>query len=154
MADDYLPAEKRIHYSNNAGSSHSGNPYLPTDTQPPELAQEQRAPSGHVAAGKTLADFLTDVKAITPVIPDSVAQYYMKKNGLNNEDPRIIRLISIATQKFISDIALDTMQSARMQGLGQLKKGNRDARFVINTELLEPVLEEYGIPFDRPNFYH
>ncbi|CAD5206545.1 unnamed protein product [Bursaphelenchus okinawaensis] len=151
MADEYVPPEKRTHYSTNAGPSYEN---LDNASQPPQLALEQHAPSGHVAAGKTLADFLTEVKAINPVIPDSVAQYYMKKNGLDNEDPRIIRLISIATQKFISDIALDTMQSARMQGLGQVKKGNREPRFVINTELLEPVLEEYGVPFDRPNFYH
>jgi transcription initiation factor TFIID subunit 10 len=59
---------------------------------------------------KTLAEFMENLKDCQPVIPDPVAMHLMRKNGLNTDDPRIVRLISLATQKFISDITLDSMQ--------------------------------------------
>uniref|UniRef100_A0A183BP48 40S ribosomal protein S25 n=1 Tax=Globodera pallida TaxID=36090 RepID=A0A183BP48_GLOPA len=45
------------------------------------------------------------------------------------------------------------MQQARIKGLGQVKKGQREAKFCLTNELLQPVLEEYGIQMDRPPFY-
>jgi transcription initiation factor TFIID subunit 10 len=58
----------------------------------------------------TLAEFMDNLKDCQPVIPDPVAIHVMRKNGLTTDDPRIVRLISLATQKFISDITLDAMQ--------------------------------------------
>lgn len=58
----------------------------------------------------TLAEFINNLKSCQPVIPDPVAMHVMRKNGLNTDDPCIVRLISLATQKFVSDIALDAMQ--------------------------------------------
>lgn len=59
---------------------------------------------------KTLEEFIDNLKNCQPVIPDPVAIHIMRKNGLNSDDPRIVRLISLATQKFISDITLDAIQ--------------------------------------------
>ena len=115
-----------------------------------------------------LANFIDSLAHVQPVIPDAVALHVMRKNGLSTDDPRIVRLISLATQKFVSDIALDAMQlvgffllfaslkssfesngrlQARMKGLGQIRKGTQEARFVLNSEVLEPVLQEYGVAF-------
>uniref|UniRef100_A0A914I485 Uncharacterized protein n=1 Tax=Globodera rostochiensis TaxID=31243 RepID=A0A914I485_GLORO len=76
-----------------------------------------------------------------------------RKNGIANPDVRVVRLFSLAAQKFISDICLDAMQQARIKGLGQVKKGQREAKYCLTNELLQPVLEEYGIQMDRPPFY-
>ncbi|KAI3414214.1 hypothetical protein GPALN_011671 [Globodera pallida] len=106
-----------------------------------------------VRPGSSLADFYKDLEQYQPTIPDSVALYYMRKNGIANPDVRVVRLFSLAAQKFISDICLDAMQQARIKGLGQVKKGQREAKFCLTNELLQPVLEEYGIQMDRPPFY-
>jgi hypothetical protein len=41
-----------------------------------------------------------------------------------------------------------------MKGLGQVKKGTNETRFVLTTDLLESVLKEYGVPFDRHDQSH
>lgn len=64
----------------------------------------------YVQPGSSLADFINDLDQYAPAIPDAVALYFMRKNGIDNPDPRVVRLFSLATQKFVSDIALDAMQ--------------------------------------------
>jgi transcription initiation factor TFIID subunit 10 len=107
----------------------------------------------YVQPGCSLADFICDLEQYTPAIPDAVAVYFMRKNGIDNPDPRVVRLFSLATQKFISDIALDAMQQARIKGLGLVRKGSRETRFNLTSQLLEPVLEEHGIKLERPPYY-
>lgn len=51
-------------------------------------------------------------------IPDAVTNYYMTKAGLPpppQTDQRLARLLALATQKFISDIAADAYQYSRIR---------------------------------------
>lgn len=64
--------------------------------------------------GSSLSDFIGDLDQYAPAIPDAVALYFMRKNGIDNPDPRVVRLFSLATQKFVSDIALDAMQQVAL----------------------------------------
>ncbi|KAL7077684.1 hypothetical protein ACQ4LE_003049 [Meloidogyne hapla] len=120
---------------------------------PEAYIEELTKASANLRTGSTLADFYKDLEQYTPAIPDSVAIYYMKKNGIASPDPRVVRLFSLATQKFISDICLDAMQQARIKGLGQVRKGTRNAKYCLTSELLLPILEEYGIKVDKPPYY-
>ncbi|PAV86752.1 hypothetical protein WR25_17118 [Diploscapter pachys] len=104
--------------------------------------------------GKDLRSFMAQIHEYTPTIPDAVTLYYMQAAGIDSADPKIVRLISLATQKFVSDIVLDAMQNARMKGLGQTKKGTKDTKFTLTNELLEPVLKEYGINLSKPPYSH
>ncbi|VDM99260.1 unnamed protein product [Thelazia callipaeda] len=111
--------------------------------------------SGPVLPGTSLrlVDFVNDLDNYVPTIPDAVAIHYMKKCGVDCADSRVIRLFSLASQKFISDIVLDAMQQARMKGLGQTKKGTKETRYTLTLELLEPVLAEYGIELKKPPYF-
>ncbi|KAM9874049.1 Transcription initiation factor TFIID subunit 10 [Verticillium dahliae] len=51
-------------------------------------------------------------------IPDAVTNYYMTKAGLPpppQTDPRLARLLALATQKFVADIAADAYQYSRIR---------------------------------------
>ena len=66
---------------------------------------------------RNISDLLSTLENYAPAIPDSVAIYFLRKNGVQNPDPRIVRLFSLASQKYISDIVLDSMQQVSKDNL-------------------------------------
>ncbi|KAI1807732.1 transcription initiation factor IID, TAF10 subunit [Daldinia bambusicola] len=66
----------------------------------------------------SLKEFLTKMDDYAPIIPDAVTNYYMTKAGLPpppHTDPRLARLIALAVQKFVADIAADAYQYSRIR---------------------------------------
>ncbi|KAF1817222.1 transcription initiation factor IID, TAF10 subunit [Eremomyces bilateralis CBS 781.70] len=99
------------------------------------LSAAPAGPSGPRIAQKkdvTLRDFLGKMDDYAPIIPDAVINYYLTLAGLPpppQTPPHLARLLGLATQKFIADIAADSYQYSRirssnttsnnpMQGLG------------------------------------
>ncbi|TPX11683.1 uncharacterized protein E0L32_007662 [Thyridium curvatum] len=67
----------------------------------------------------SLKDFLNKMDDYAPIIPDAVTNYYMTKAGLPpppQTDQRLARLLALATQKFVADIAADAYQYSRIRG--------------------------------------
>ncbi|CCH62397.1 hypothetical protein TBLA_0H01090 [Henningerozyma blattae CBS 6284] len=64
---------------------------------------------------KTLSELLDMMEDNAPIIPDPVIDYYMAKNGFQCGDVRVKRLLALATQKFISDIACDAYEYSRIR---------------------------------------
>lgn len=64
---------------------------------------------------KTLNDILNLVEDNPPIIPDAVIDYYLMKNGFDCADVRVKRLLALATQKFVSDIAADAYEYSRIR---------------------------------------
>ena len=48
-------------------------------------------------------------------MPDSVIAHYMKKTGFIVNDPKLVKVVSIASQKFISEIVNDVMQHHKLK---------------------------------------
>ncbi|KAL7931780.1 transcription initiation factor TFIID 23-30kDa subunit domain-containing protein [Trichoderma chlorosporum] len=66
----------------------------------------------------SLREFLNKIDDYAPIIPDAVTHYYMTKAGLPpppQTDPRLARLLALATQKFIADVAADAYQYSRIR---------------------------------------
>ncbi|CAH1239817.1 transcription initiation factor TFIID subunit 10-like [Branchiostoma lanceolatum] len=105
-------------------------------------------------AGVSLADFLLQLEDYTPTIPDAVTAYYLNRAGFEASDPRIVRLISLAAQKFVSDIANDALQHCKMRGSAQSsRKSGKDKRYTLSMEDLSPALSEYGINVKKPYYF-
>lgn len=65
---------------------------------------------------KTLKEVLELMDSdFQPIIPDIVTDYYLAKNGFETSDIRIKRLLALATQKFISDVAQDAYEYSRIR---------------------------------------
>ncbi|ORY06647.1 transcription initiation factor TFIID 23-30kDa subunit-domain-containing protein [Clohesyomyces aquaticus] len=66
----------------------------------------------------TLREFLGKMDEYAPIIPDAVTNYYLTLAGLPpppQTSPHLARLLALATQKFIADIAADAYQFSRIR---------------------------------------
>lgn len=87
-----------------------GSNPISSSSQPlvPELPELNRK-------DKKLKEILDMMDDYSPIIPDAVTDYLMAKNGLQINDLNIKRLLALATQKFISDIAQDAYEYSRIR---------------------------------------
>jgi transcription initiation factor TFIID subunit 10 len=65
--------------------------------------------------GEILDEFCQKLEDINTTLPDSVINYYMRKSGFIVNDPKLVKIISIASQKFISEIVNDVWQRQRLK---------------------------------------
>lgn len=49
-----------------------------------------------------LNKFTSSLDEFKPVIPETVTQHYMRQCGLQTEDERVVKLLSVSVQKFMS----------------------------------------------------
>ncbi|KAK1772201.1 transcription initiation factor TFIID 23-30kDa subunit-domain-containing protein [Phialemonium atrogriseum] len=85
----------------------------PSDEAPALL--EPRLPT---RKDTSLKELLSKMDDYAPIIPDAVTHYYMTRAGLPpppQTDPRLARLLALATQKFVADIAADAYQYSRIR---------------------------------------
>ena len=73
---------------------------------------------------KTLEEILEMMDNTPPIIPDAVVDYYLTKNGFNVADIRVKRLLALATQKFVSDIAKDAYEYSRIRSSVAVSNAN------------------------------
>lgn len=66
-----------------------------------------------------------------------------------------IRLVSLAAQKFVSDVANDALQHCKIRGASQTSKTSKgkDRRYTLTMEDLTPALAEYGITVKKPHYF-
>uniref|UniRef100_A0A2M4AM13 Transcription initiation factor TFIID subunit 10 n=1 Tax=Anopheles triannulatus TaxID=58253 RepID=A0A2M4AM13_9DIPT len=129
---------------------------------PPKKQSEQAEDR---TQGQILSDFLTQLEDYTPTIPDSVTSYYLNSAGFEGADPRIVRLISIAAQKFISDVANDALQhcktrtnSAPTSGSSKshnqkISSSSKDRKHTLTMDDLQPALNDYGITVRKAHYF-
>jgi len=103
-----------------------------------------------LSSTEEIEDFLSSLEDYVPTIPDEVVQYYLNRTGFICNDIRVKRLIALAAQKFISDIANDALQYCKIRQSNALKK---DKRLTLTMEDLAQSGKEYGINIKKPEYY-
>ncbi|KDN46445.1 hypothetical protein K437DRAFT_256171 [Tilletiaria anomala UBC 951] len=142
-----------------------GSSILPTAAQSQMMA---RRAEEEARKNRTLSEFLLMLDGYTPLIPDEVTDFYLERAGFECQDVRLKRLVSLAAEKFVSDIASDAFQYARIRsnaGPGGRSKGGAAAggaagqgakdrsRTVLTMDDLSAALSEYGINARRSEFF-
>lgn len=63
--------------------------------------------------------------------------------------------MSLAAQKFVSDVANDALQHCKTRGVSQTSKTSKgkDRRYSLTMEDLTPALAEYGITVKKPHYF-
>ncbi|KAF3792025.1 Transcription initiation factor TFIID subunit 10 [Nymphaea thermarum] len=104
-----------------------------------------------------LANFLNSLIDYNPTIPDELVEHCIAKSGFQCPDIRITRLVAVATQKFISEIASDALQLCKARQSAVVKdkkdKHQKDKRLILTMEDLSKALSEYGINVKRPEYF-
>lgn len=122
---------------------------------------QTRLPSAETRKDRSLVDFLLMLDDYEPLIPDEVTDYYLQRVGFDCQDARLKRLLALAAQKFVSDIAADAYQHARIRtnATGGRARANQPGtsrdktRTTLTMEDLSAALSEYGINSRKPEFY-
>lgn len=98
-----------------------------------------------------LCDFYTALDVYTPTIPEAVTKHYMQKSGIMTADSRMVKLISLAADKFLSETIHEARQMSllRKQGLKQAKRKVVDTGDLLEIEDLERCLSEQQIALKR-----
>ena len=144
-----------------------------------EPEEEQDPVTPRCDALRDLAAVIQDV-SYQPALPDNVTRTYLQKvidylllsdywkcletlltllayhvqAGMQVSDPALVNLVSVAAQKFISDIAVDALTHNKMrQSMCGKKSSRKEKKFVMNTEDLMEALKDKGISVKRQPYY-
>ncbi|CAK0787889.1 hypothetical protein CVIRNUC_011111 [Coccomyxa viridis] len=104
-------------------------------------------------------ELLSSLPDFVSAIPDEFTEYFMERSGMDCSDPRLVRLLSLASQRFIATALHDAMQiQARRlkQPAAQLKGAGhdiKDKRSTLTIEDLAQALQEHGVDVKRPPYY-
>ncbi|KAK1273051.1 hypothetical protein QJS04_geneDACA016427 [Acorus gramineus] len=94
-----------------------------------------------------LSEFLSSLMDYNPTIPDELVEHYLGKSGFQCPDVRLTRLVAVAAQKFIAEVASDALQhcKARQSSVVKDKKQQKDKRLILTMEDLSKALRETAL---------
>eukprot|EP00727_Mastigamoeba_balamuthi_P005287 m51a1_g14757 putative transcription initiation factor tfiid subunit 10 (115) ;mRNA; r:337248-337784 len=96
--------------------------------------------------------FVASLDDWTPTIPDEVVDYFLSRSGFQCSDKRIRRVISLAAERFISEVANDALQTCKQRQPAQ--RGPQTKRKLVMTmEDLACVLRDLGVDVRKPEFW-
>ncbi|XP_014255474.1 transcription initiation factor TFIID subunit 10-like isoform X2 [Cimex lectularius] len=137
---------------NNGNQSTSAN--VDSKTPLTNITNTSANSSSQAGTGQQLIEFLPALEDYTPTIPDSVTGAFLNSAGFASSDPRVVRLISLAAQKFISDVSNDALQHCKVRTSNQSSKSKtKDRTYTLTMDDLTPALAEHGINIRKPPYF-
>eukprot|EP00741_Cyanophora_paradoxa_P024435 tig00022075_g23592.t1 len=104
------------------------------------------------ASDEDVASFVSSLEDYTPLIPDELAEFYLQKTGFSSADVRVKRLVALAAQKFIADVASDSLQYCKLRQQASKSKG-KEKRLVLTMDDLTPALRSCGVTVRKPAYF-
>ncbi|KAG0495799.1 hypothetical protein HPP92_000463 [Vanilla planifolia] len=103
-----------------------------------------------------LTEFLSSLMDYTPTIPDELVEHYLGKSGFHCPDLRLTRLVAVATQKFISEVASEALQHCKARLAAPVRdksKQPKEKRLVLTMDDLSKALREYGVNLKHQEYF-
>ncbi|ESN94160.1 hypothetical protein HELRODRAFT_69115 [Helobdella robusta] len=101
---------------------------------------------------ESITNFVMQLDETPTIIPDVVTSSFLNSAGFEASDPRLVKLVSLAGQKFIAEIVNDALQHCRVKSSGQNKKQSKDKKLTLTMEDLSPALADHGIHAVKPPY--
>ena len=104
----------------------------------------------HRAMASQLKGFLSNVDKYDPTIPEAVSLYYMQKAGVEVGDPKMTKLVSLATDHFLANTLYESHQlmllkrPPKRENTASKKKQRKDENILKQEDLMK-ALEEQNI---------
>lgn len=101
--------------------------------------------------GSKLPEVLSDLEDYLPTVPDEVTQHILRVHGAQFDDPRLVRLVSLAAQNFLAGVTNDALQVHKRRKQAstwrqkELGYNAKDQRLVLATEDVAEALKELGV---------
>jgi transcription initiation factor TFIID subunit 10 len=67
--------------------------------------------------------------------------------------PRMLRLVSLAAQKFVSDVASDALDSCKMRQSNNATTNKKEKKYALTTEDLSLALGDQGVNVRKPPYF-
>lgn len=101
-----------------------------------------------------LVELLRELEVYSPEIPDSLVQDILLQQGFVCEDDRVRKLVALAARKFVTEIAEDAMQSAKLR-MSADKRGKviKEQPVILTNEDLAAALARRGVRSGIPEYY-
>ncbi|GAB4830353.1 Transcription initiation factor TFIID subunit 10 [Ancistrocladus abbreviatus] len=121
------------------------------------MNQGQQPNDGRLDHDSALSEFLACLMDYNPTILDELVGHYLARSGFHCPDVPLIRLVAIATQKFVAEVATDALQHCKARQLSIVKdkrdKQQKDQRLILTMEDLSKVLREYGVNLKHQQYF-
>lgn len=101
-----------------------------------------------------ISTFIKSLDAYAPTLPAQVSNYYLSKSGVNVQDERISKLVSLAADKFMADIIFDAKQFSVLRQKSEkkvVKKRAQESADTLEFQDLVRALKMRRISISRPN---
>ncbi|KAG6598532.1 Transcription initiation factor TFIID subunit 10, partial [Cucurbita argyrosperma subsp. sororia] len=122
-----------------------------------KMNHSQQATGSRHDDDAALSEFLASLMEYTPTIPDELVEHYLGKSGFQCPDVRLIRLVAVATQKFVADVASDALQHCKARQAAVVKdkrdKQQKDKRLILTMDDLSKALREYGVNVKHQEYF-
>ena len=124
-----------------------------TENQP-EASVDEACPN----LPSTADNFLSVVESLddyTTTVPNTLTASILSRAGMDTADQRMVTLVSLAAQKFISDLASDALTHRKMRqaSSNHIKKGNKEKKYAMTTDDLAIALQDKGIAVKKPPYH-
>ncbi|KAE8099903.1 hypothetical protein FH972_017847 [Carpinus fangiana] len=99
------------------------------------MNHNQQSTDGIHEDDAALSEFLASLMDYTPTIPDELVEHYLAKSGFQCPDVRLIRLVAVATQKFVAEVATDALQQCKARQTTVVKdKRDKQQKYGVNVK--------------------